>query len=195
MVVISFSTGDYCGVTVLSIMENQILKAINHIMYTIQKKPCTLKILDYSQSNLASTFDYYSVEDKLNELKSNRIIDDSYKITNSIQEVMNFVTEDEVNMYSSEDESNDSHRTTTSPKIITPEITSPYVNISTTQEPQISAINVTKAQVQSLENKLFSKILGFNSYFMDKILSLRDEIKLTKLITMCRSSILKNPKA
>ena len=81
----------------------------------------------------------------------------------------------------SEDESNDPHRTATYPKINTPEITTPVVNISTTQDPQEAGINVTKAQLQSLENKLFGKILAFKSYFMDEILSLNDEIKAYKI--------------
>ena len=87
-------------------MENQLLKAINHIKYISKKKPCTLKIFNYLQNNYASNYDYHSVEDKLNELKSNGIIDDSCKIINLLQEVMNFATEDEVIIYSenSEDE-------------------------------------------------------------------------------------------
>ena len=50
--------------------------------------------------------DYHSVEAKSNKLKANMIIDDSYKIINPIQEVINFVTEDEVTICSenSEDE-------------------------------------------------------------------------------------------
>ena len=96
---------------------------------------------------------------------------------------MNFATEDEVNIYSknSEDESNDAHRTATSPKINAPEITTPVVNISTTQDLQEFAINVTKVQLQSLENKLFGKILGFKSYFMDEILSLTNKINAYKI--------------
>ena len=126
-------------------IEKQILKAINHIRYISKKKP-----------------DNHSVEDKLNEWKLNEIIDDSYKIINPIQEVMNFVTEDEVIIYSenSEDESNDPHRTATSPKIIRPEITTQVVNTNTSQEPQESDINVTKVQLQNLENTLFGKILA-----------------------------------
>ena len=77
----------------------------------------------------------------------------------------------------SEDESNDSHRTATSPKIITHEITTQVVNISTTPEPQIFAINVTEVQLQSLENKLFGKILAFKSYFVDEMLTLKAENK------------------
>ena len=51
------------------------------------------------------------------------------------------------------------------------------MNISTAQDPQESDINYTKGQLQSFENKLFGKILAFKSYFMDEILSLKDEIK------------------
>ena len=87
------------------ITENQILKAINHIKYISKKKPCTRKIFKYLQNNYASNYDYHSVEVKLNELKSNGIIDDSYKIINPIQEVMNFVTEGEVILYSENSES------------------------------------------------------------------------------------------
>ena len=65
----------------------------------------------------------------------------------------------------SEDESNDPHITATSPKIIRSEITTEVVNMNTTQEPQESDINGTKMQLQSLENKLFGKILAFKSYF------------------------------
>ena len=55
------------------------------------------------------------------------------------------------------------------------------VNTSSTQEPQESVINVIKVQLQNLENKLFSKILAFKSYFMDEILSLKDQIKAFKI--------------
>ena len=167
----------------VDIIENQILKTINHIKYISKKKPLTLKIFNYLQNDYASNYDYHSVEAKLNELKSNGIIDDSYKIINPIQEVMNFVTEDEVIIYSenSEDESNDPHRTAAPTKIIGPEITTQVVNKSTTQEPKESDINVTKDQLQNVENKLVGKILAFKSYFMDEILSLKDQIKDYKI--------------
>ena len=86
----------------------------------------------------------HSVEGKLNELKSNGIIDDGYKIINPIQEVLNFVTEDEVIIYSenSEDECNDP-----SPKIIRSEITTQVLNMSSTQEPQESDIKGTLMQI------------------------------------------------
>ena len=55
------------------------------------------------------------------------------------------------------------------------------MNLSTTQELQESAINVTEAQLQSLENELLGKILTFKSYFMDEILSLKDQTKTHKI--------------
>ena len=167
----------------VEIIENQILKAINHVKYISNKKPCTLKIYNYLQNNYASNFDYHSVEAKLNELKANGIIDNSYKIINPIQEVMNFVTEDEVTICSenSEDEPNDPHRSITPTKIIGPEITTQVVNKSTTQDPKESDINVIKGQLQNLENKLVGKILALKSYFIDEILSLKDQIKDYKI--------------
>ena len=53
--------------------------------------------------------------------------------------------------------------------------------MSTTQGPKESDINVTKAQLQSLENKLGSKILAFKSYLIGEILSLKNQIKAYKI--------------
>ena len=83
----------------LSYYGKSHVKAINHIKFISKKKPCTLKIFNYLPNNYASNYDYHSVEEKLNELKSNGTTDDSYKIINAIQEVMNFATEDEVIIY------------------------------------------------------------------------------------------------
>ena len=148
---------DTSSSSTVDITENQTLKPINQIKFIGKKKPCTLKIFNYLQHN--------------------------YEIINPIQEVMNFVTEDEVIIYlaNSEDESNDLRRTATSAKSIRPEITMQVVNMRTTQEPQESDINVTKVQLQSLENKLLGKILTFKTYFMDEILSLENEIKAYKI--------------
>ena len=81
----------------------------------------------------------------------------------------------------SEDEPNDPHRTVTPTKIIGPEITTQVENKSTTVDPKESDINVIKAQLQNLENKLVVKILALKSYFMDEILSLKDQIKDYKI--------------
>ena len=138
---------------------------MNHIKYISKKKHCILKIFNCLQNNYVSNYDYHSVEDRLNKLKSNGLIGDSYKIINPIQEVINFVTEDEVIIYSenSKDESNDPHGTATSPKIIRPEITTQVVNMSTTPEAQESDINVTKVQLLSFDDKLFGEVLAFKS--------------------------------
>ena len=72
-------------------MENQILKAINHIKYISMKKFYTNRIFNYLQKSLASNYDYHS---------GNGITDDSYKIIKPVLEVMNFVTEVEMNIYS-----------------------------------------------------------------------------------------------
>ena len=76
-------------------MENQILKAINHIKYISMKKFYTNRIFNYLQKSLASNYDYHS---------GNGITDDSCKIIKPVLEVMNFVTEDEMNIYSNSPE-------------------------------------------------------------------------------------------
>ena len=102
-------------------------------MDTASSNTVDITIFNYLNNNYASNYDYHSVEAKLNELKSNGIIDDSYKIINPTQKVMNFLKEEEVIIYSenSEDESNDPHRTATSTKIIGPKITTQVINMNT----------------------------------------------------------------
>ena len=70
-------------------MENQILKAINHIKYVSKKKHCSVKIFNYLQNNGASNYDYDSVVNKIQELMENGIIDHSYKIIDPVTEVLN----------------------------------------------------------------------------------------------------------
>ena len=96
---------------------------------------------------------------------------------------MNPVTEDEVTICpeNPEDEPNDPHRTVTPTKTIRPQITTQAANKSTTEDPKESDINVIKGQLQNLENKLVGKILALKSYFMDEILSLKDQIKGYKI--------------
>ena len=49
-------------------MENQILKAINHIKYVSKKKNCPVKFLNYLQNNGASNYDYNWIVKKIQEL-------------------------------------------------------------------------------------------------------------------------------
>ena len=80
-------------------MDNQVLRAINHIKYVSKKKPSTLKIFNYLQNNGASNYNYESLENEIAELRNNGIIDETFKITNPIEEVLNF-PEDEIDITS-----------------------------------------------------------------------------------------------
>ena len=81
------------------IIDNQILRVINHIKYVSKKKPCTLKIFNYQQNYEASHYDYESLENEITELRNNGIIDETFKIINPIEEVLNF-PEDDVDIIS-----------------------------------------------------------------------------------------------
>ena len=71
-------------------MDNQVLRAINHIKYVSKKKPSTLKIFNYLQNNGASNCNYESFENEIAELRNNWIIDETVKTANPIEEVLNF---------------------------------------------------------------------------------------------------------
>ena len=75
-------------------MDNQVLKAISHIKCVSKKKPCTVKIFNYLQNNGASNCDYKLLENEISELRNNGIIDKTFKITNPIEEVLNFPEDD-----------------------------------------------------------------------------------------------------
>ena len=76
------------------IMDDQILRRINHIKYVSKKKPSTFKIFNYLQNNGASNYNYESLENETAELRNNEIIDETFKITNPIEEVLNFPEDD-----------------------------------------------------------------------------------------------------
>ena len=75
-------------------MDNQVLRAINHTKYVSKKKPCAVKILNYLQYNGVSNYDYESLENEIVELQNNGIIDETFKITNTIEEVSNLPEDD-----------------------------------------------------------------------------------------------------
>ena len=75
-------------------MDNQVLRAINHIKYVSKKKPSTLKIFIYLQNNGVSNYNYKSLENEIAEVTSNGIIDETLKITFPIEEVLNFPKDD-----------------------------------------------------------------------------------------------------
>ena len=59
----------------------------------LAKKP-TVKIFHYLQNNGAFNYDYESLENEIAELTNNGIIDETFKITNLIKEVLNFPEDD-----------------------------------------------------------------------------------------------------
>ena len=71
-------------------MDNQLLRAINHIKYLSKKKLCTVKIFNYLENNWDSNYDYESLRNEIAESRNNGIIDETFKITNPIKEVLNF---------------------------------------------------------------------------------------------------------
>ena len=70
------------------------IKYVNHIKYVSKKKPSTLKIFNYLQNNGASNYNYKSMESEIAELRNNRIIEETFKITNPIEELLNFPEDD-----------------------------------------------------------------------------------------------------
>ena len=81
-------------------MENQILKAINHIKYVRKKIHCPLKIFNYLQNNGNSNYDYDSVVNKIQELMENGIVNQSYKIIDPVTEVLNLPPDDKIEICS-----------------------------------------------------------------------------------------------
>ena len=81
------------------IMDNQVLRAMNHVKYVCKKRPCTIKMFNYLQNNGASNYDYESLENEITEWRNNGIINKTFKTTNPIEEVLNF-TEDGVDIIS-----------------------------------------------------------------------------------------------
>ena len=80
-------------------MDNQVLRAINHIKHVSKKKFSTLKIFNYLQNNVVSNCNYESLDNEITELRNNGITDETFKITTAIDQVMNFL-EDEVDITS-----------------------------------------------------------------------------------------------
>ena len=88
-------------------MENQILKAINHIKYVSKKKHCPSKNFLLFAKNGASNYDYDLVVNKIQELMETGIINQSYRIMHPVTEVLNLPPDDEVEICSEISGSND----------------------------------------------------------------------------------------
>ena len=78
-------------------MDNQVLRAISYIKYVSKKRPSILVIFNYLQNNRTSNYNYESLENEFTELRNNGIIAETFKITNPIEEVLNF-PEDEIDI-------------------------------------------------------------------------------------------------
>lgn len=75
-------------------MENQILKAITHIKTVSKKRPDPEKVLHYCKKNSASDYDYQTIVEKIQEMITSNVIDQNYRILNSIRENENISQED-----------------------------------------------------------------------------------------------------
>ena len=163
-------------------MENQILKAINHIKYVSKKKHCPVKIFNYLQNNGASNYDYDSVVNKIQELMENGIINYNYKIIDPVTEVLNLSPDDEIEICSEISVSNDLD---SQPSQISSSNKTPIVNVATT--PTLNTVKTPKHHsddietlIKSLEDKLLSKIAALQSHFFNDIFDLRKDITLLK---------------
>lgn len=71
-------------------MDSQVLRAYKVVS---KKKLCTTKIFNHIKNNVASNYDYESLENEFTELKNNWIIDERFKIILS-KDVLNFLKDD-----------------------------------------------------------------------------------------------------
>ena len=157
-------------------MDNQVLRAINHIKYVSKKKPCTLKIFNYLQNNGASNYNYESVENEIAELRNDGIIDETFKRTNPIEEVLNF-PEDDVDITSGN--SDISCLNTQSSQVDEENDATPSLNNNTlTPNPQGVFPSDFETLFQSLEDKLNGKISAIKSYLLDEVYDLKNELKV-----------------
>ena len=157
-------------------MDNQVLRAINHIKYVSKKKPSTLKIFNYLQNNCASNCNYESLENEIAELRNKGIIDETFKITNPIEAVLNF-REDDVDITS--ENSDISCLNIQSSQIDEENDATPSINNNTlTPNPQAVFPSDFEIPFQSLEDKLNGKISAIKSYLLDELYDLKNELKV-----------------
>ena len=157
-------------------MDNQVLRAINHIKYVSKKKSSTLKIFNYLQNNGASNYNYESLGNEIVELRNNGIIDETFKITNPIEEVSNF-PEDDVDIISENSEI--SCLNTQSSQVDEENDATPSLNNNTlTPNPQAVFPGDFKILFHSLEDKLNGKISAIKSYLLDEVYDLKNELKV-----------------
>ena len=169
-------------------MDNQVLRAINHIKYVSKKKPSTLKIFNYLQNNGASNYNYESLENEIAELRNNGIIDETFKITNPIEDVFNF-PEDDVDITSGN--SDISCLNTQSSQVDEENDANPSLNNNTlTPNPQPVFPSDFEILFQSLEDKLNGKVSAIKSFLLDEAYDLKNELKVLQ-----DNSLTENPES
>ena len=152
-------------------MDNQVLRAINHIKYVSKKKTSTLKIFNHLQNNGASNCNYKSLENEIAELRNNGIIDETFKVTNLIKEVLNF-PEDDVAITS--ENSDVSCLNTQSSQVDEENDANPSLNNNTlTPNPQAVFPSDFEILFQSLEDKLNGKMSAIKSNLLDEVHDLK----------------------
>ena len=166
----------------LTIMENQILKAINHMKYVSKKKHRIAKISNDLQNNGASNYDYDLAVKKIQELMEYRVIDQSYKVINPVTEVLNLAPDYEVEICSEISVSNNfdnqpSQFNSSNITSIVNVATSPISNTAATPKHDSNDI---ENHIKSLNDKILSKIAALRSHFFHNIFDLRNDITLLK---------------
>ena len=144
------------------IIDNQVLRAISHIKYVSKKNPSALKIFNYLQNYRAFKYNYESLENEIAELRNNEIIDETVKIANPIEEVLNF-PEDDVDMTLENSDISSLNRQ--SSQIDEENDAIPSLNNKTlTPNPQAVFPSDFEILFQSLEDILNCKISAIKSY-------------------------------
>ena len=141
-----------------------------------RKKPCTLKILNYLQNNGTSNYNNELLENVIVELRNNGTIDETFSITNPIEEVLNF-PEDDVDI--TLENSDMSCLNTQSSQADEENDATPSLNNNTlTPNPQAVFPSDFEILFQSLEDKLNGKISAIKSYLLDELYDLKNELKV-----------------
>ena len=135
-----------------------------------RKNPCTLKILNYLQNNGTSNYNNELLENVIVELRNNGTIDETFSITNPIEEVLNF-PEDDVDI--TLENSDMSCLNTQSSQADEENDATPSLNNNTlTPNPQAVFPSDFEILFQSLEDKLNVKI-AIKSYLLDVVYDLK----------------------
>ena len=141
-----------------------------------RKNPCTLKILNYLQNNGTSNYNNELLENVIVELRNNGTIDETFSITNPIEEVLNF-PEDDVDI--TLENSDMSCLNTQSSQADEENDATPSLNNNTlTPNPQAVFPSDFEILFQSLEDKLNGKISAIKSYLLDEVYDLKNELKV-----------------